>query len=254
MDRSQREEIEPWVERRREPSIAGLRVPDEVDAAQWIHQQVAEGKRLPVAEAEALINALFADVRWSGRPLLPPVAVRDTAYLAGTHAVNVAALSMALADSLQFEEVAVRRVGVAGLLHDIGMTRLPAEIAGKSGQLTPEERELVKRHPVEGARILLAADASLDLAAVVAYEHHLRMDGSGYPHLVYPRSAHYVSRLVQLCDVFVALASPRPYRAAWPLEIILSFLSERAGFEFHPTLSGALTELVQQFVTRNAAA
>jgi putative two-component system response regulator len=80
------------------------------------------------------------------------------------------------------------------------------------------------------------------------------MDGSGYPHLHYPRSAHYVSRLVQVCDVFSALRSARPYRPEWPLDIILSFLAERSGFEFHPALVTSLTGLIDQYLMANAAA
>jgi HD-GYP domain-containing protein (c-di-GMP phosphodiesterase class II) len=230
------------------------RTPEEVEAVLWIHAQVAAGRRLPVLEADVVVDLVFAERRWGGRPLIPLVPVQDMSEFLAVQAVNVASLSMALAESLQFEDAAVRRVGVAALLHDIGMVKLAPAILAKPGQISPDERAEVLRHPVEGARILLAADAALDLAAVVAYEHHLRMDGSGYPHLAYPRSAHYVSRLVQLCDVFCGLYSPRPYRVAWPLDIILSFLAERAGFEFHPTLTGALTSLVQLHVALHAAA
>jgi HD-GYP domain-containing protein (c-di-GMP phosphodiesterase class II) len=233
---------------------ADWRTPEEVEAVAWIHAQVAAGRRLPVLEAEAVVDLVFAERRWGGRPLIPLVPVQDMSSFLAVQAVNVSSLAMALAESLQFEDPAVRRVGVAALLHDIGMVRLAPSILSKPGQISPEERAEVVRHPIEGARILLAADASLDLAAVVAYEHHLRMDGSGYPHLSYPRSAHYVSRLIQLCDVFCGLYSPRPYRVAWPLDIILSFLAERAGFEFHPTLTVALTSLVQQHVSLHAAA
>jgi HD-GYP domain-containing protein (c-di-GMP phosphodiesterase class II) len=227
---------------------------EEVEAVAWIQSEVAAGRRLPLLEAEIVVDTLFTELRWGGKPPLPLVPVHDVAAFLAVQAVNVSGLAMALAHALQFEHAAVRRVGLAGLLHDIGMTRLSPGILGKPGLITPEERAEVVRHPIEGARILLATDVSLDLAAVVAYEHHLRMDGSGYPRLDYPRSAHYVSRLVQLCDVFCGLYSPRPYRVAWPLEIIVSFLAERAGFEFHPTIASALSALVQQGAADRAAA
>lgn len=219
---------------------------DEVEAVAWLQGEVAESRRLPLLEAELVIHSLFTEQRRGGKLPLPLIEVRRTSDFLAVHAVNVASVSMFLAEALEFEPAAVRRVGLAALLHDIGMVRLPREIVEKEGQVTAAEREKVKLHPILGARILLAADASLDLAATVAYEHHLRMDGSGYPQLLYPRSAHYVSRLVQLCDVFCGLHSERPYRKAWPLDIIISFFTERRGFEFHPTLTAALTTLLQQ--------
>src|SRR5690606_31694444 len=148
---------------------------------------------------------------------------------------------------VQFDAAAVRRIGLAALLYDVGMLRLPANLIDKQAQLTDAEREELKRHPIEGARIILAADAFLDLPAIVAYEHHIRTDGSGYPTLRYRRPTHYVTRLVQLCDIYNALRSPRPFRPAWPAEIVCSFLSERAGFEYHPALATALIAMMRRY-------
>ena len=227
---------------------------EEVGATRWILDEVAKGRAIPLIEGEAVVNSIFAEQKWAARPLLPLVPVRHPAEFVPVHAVNTAAMSMALAHSLRFDDASIRRIGLAALCHDVGMIRLSPELLQKGGQITPEERERVMRHPVEGARFLFASDPSLDLAAVVAYEHHLGTDGSGYPKLIYPRTAHYVSRLVQVCSVFCALSSARPYRPAWPHEVILSYLSERSGFEFHPSLANSLTSMIQQFMLANAAA
>ena len=106
---------------------------------------------------------------------------------------------------------------MAGLLHDIGKVRIPLEILTKPGRLTDEEMALImNEHPVDGARIIMHSHDELDLAAVVAYEHHIMLDGGGYPRLRYPRAATLASRLVHVCDVFDALSTNRPYREAWP--------------------------------------
>jgi putative two-component system response regulator len=110
----------------------------------------------------------------------------------------------------------------------------------------------VKQHPVLGARLILSSDALLDLAAVVAYEHHIKTDGSGYPTFLYRRPTHYITRLIQLCDIYNALRSARPFRPPWPAEIVSSFLNERAGFEFHPGLASALTAMMRRFESRGA--
>jgi HD-GYP domain-containing protein (c-di-GMP phosphodiesterase class II) len=104
----------------------------------------------------------------------------------------------------------------------------------------------VKQHPLVGAKIIVESDASLELAAVVAYEHHLRADGSGYPELQYQRKPHFASQLIQLCDVYHALSSPRPFRQAFPADLAFSFLNERSGFEFDPTLSARLISLIKK--------
>lgn len=218
----------------------------ELEAIRWIQDEVRAGRPLPAAEVHTTAASLHLSMRRDGRLTMPLVPVGGMADYLAVHALNVALLAMALAEYVDFDSDATRRVGAAALLHDIGMTRLPMELIAKPGQISAVERDRIKEHPAEGARIILAADPSLELAATVAYEHHLKVDGSGYPRLTYPRPAHYVSRLVQLCDIYHALRSPRPFRQPWPRDIIHSFLNERAGFEFHPALAAALTRMTQQ--------
>jgi HD-GYP domain-containing protein (c-di-GMP phosphodiesterase class II) len=219
---------------------------EDIETMQWILDEVRAERPLPVVEAQVVVASLFIEQHATAALTIPLTTVRDPRSYHAVHALNVSMLAMAMGDELQFDTPAIRRIGLAALLHDIGMTRVPVEVIGKQGQITVEERERVKLHPVAGARILLAAGAAMGLPAAVAHEHHLKMDGSGYPSVTFPRSPHYVSRLVQVCDVFDALNCARPYRPAWPTQIILSYLNERAGFEFHPAFTAALTALIQR--------
>ncbi len=218
----------------------------ELDLVRWIHAEVREGRPLPTVETYAAVAGIHVALRPGNRLTLPLVPLPDMGDYLAVHALNVAMLAMALAETVDFDTDAIRRVGAAALLHDIGMIRLPPELLEKSGQISTADRDRVKEHPLEGARIILQSDPSFELAAVVAYEQHMKVDGSGYPKPIYPRPAHYVSRLVQLCDVYHALRTPRPFRQPWPREIIYSFINERAGFEFHPALAAALTQMTQQ--------
>src|SRR3989475_4475564 len=95
--------------------------------------------------------------------------------------MNVAVLAMALAESRGLSPRDVRAFGVAGLLHDIGKVKIPLDVLTKPGRFTDTERALMNGHPAEGARIILRAEEDLDLAAVVAYEHHIMLNGDGYP-------------------------------------------------------------------------
>ncbi len=94
----------------------------------------------------------------------------------------------------------------------------------------------MNQHPVDGARIILQSDEELDLAATVAYEHHIMINGGGYPAMHYKRECAQASRLVHVCDVFDALSTRRPYRDAWPFEKTMGYLEDRSGVEFDPDI------------------
>jgi len=159
-------------------------------------------------------------------------------------------LSMALGEFLGVGPGMTRALGFAGLLHDLGKVRIPRDILNKPGKLTPEERQVIEAHPVEGARMLLAGREPMEHAAVVAYEHHLMLDGGGYPRLHYPRAAQYPSRIVHVCDVYDALRTRRPYRDAWESARVLDYIAERAGSEFDPTIATGFAAMMREYDLR----
>jgi len=92
----------------------------------------------------------------------------------------------------------------------------------------------------------MQSDEDLDLAAVVAYEHHIMLNGGGYPAMHYSRGCTLASRLVHVCDVYDALRTRRPYREAWSSEKTVAYLEERAGLEFDPDLVAAFIRMLRQ--------
>jgi HD-GYP domain-containing protein (c-di-GMP phosphodiesterase class II) len=103
----------------------------------------------------------------------------------------------------------------------------------------------MNRHPSDGARIILdSSDADLDLAAIIAYEHHIWYDGRGYPDIGRRRSCHPASDLLHVCDVYDALATNRPYRSAWTTARILRLIEENTGTEFAPAASRAFLSMM----------
>jgi putative nucleotidyltransferase with HDIG domain len=184
--------------------------------------------------------------------VLPLLRLKEFDQYTTTHALNVAVLTMALAESIGMGAPAVRSLGLAGLLHDLGKIKIPQEILNKPGKLTSLERAVVESHPADGARMILEGDEPLDLAATVAYEHHLCMDGRGYPTLHYPRQAHHASRLVHVCDVYDALRTRRPYRDAWTSAEALEYITKRAGSEFDPEAVSAFVSMMQRWDERIA--
>jgi len=137
--------------------------------------------------------------------------------------------------------------GLAGLLHDVGMVRVPQDILMKPGKLTEDEMGRVRTHPAEGVRIIMKAEEHLDLAVAAAYEHHIRVDGGGYPARTSRTKAHQASNLVHVCDVFDALRSDRPYREAFTSQEALKEIEEGAGTEFDAGLVSAFLRMVGQW-------
>ena len=219
---------------------------EELETVFWLQQEVREGRQLPVTEADAVTHSLYVAMQRDGPRALPQLPLHDMSEYVAVHAINVSLLAMALGEFISLDDTAVRELGMAALLHDVGMALIPVAMLEKAEQLSPDERERIKRHPVDGARIIIEADAALDLAAVVAFEHHINPQGTGYPALAYPRTTHVASRLVLLCDTYHAMRSPRPYRKAWPADMTISFVRERAGFDFDAELAGSLVQMVAQ--------
>jgi HD-GYP domain-containing protein (c-di-GMP phosphodiesterase class II) len=146
----------------------------------------------------------------------------------------------------------VRGFGVAGLLHDLGKVRIPKEVLTKPGKLTDEEWTIMRRHPVDGAKIIYESDRQLDLAATVAYEHHIMLNGGGYPERHFSRECHKASKIVHICDVYDALRTNRPYRPAWEAEKVLTHMLKGAGDDFDPDIVNAFTTMMRQWEKRVA--
>jgi putative nucleotidyltransferase with HDIG domain len=225
---------------------------EEVETIRWLHDEVQKRDTLPLAEAEAVVRSLSVAMHGDRQMMLPLLQLKQFDQYTTTHSLNVAVLSMALAEYLGLAAADVRAFGIAGLLHDLGKVKIPIEVLTKAGKLTPDERVLMSRHPVEGARLILESEQELDLAAVVAYEHHIMLNGLGYPQVRFRRKCHEASNLVHVCDVYDALRTTRPYREAWPVERVLPYLEGRAGLEFDPSYVNAFITMMRRWESQVA--
>jgi HD-GYP domain-containing protein (c-di-GMP phosphodiesterase class II) len=225
---------------------------EEVQAVDWLHGELRDGKGLPLVEAETVVQSLALAMRGDQDHLIPLLRLKGFDQYTTTHAMNVSVLAMALGEYLELGEREIRAFGIAGLLHDLGKITVPQEILNKTGRLTDTERALMNRHPAEGARIILETEQNLDLAAVVAYEHHIKLNGEGYPSMRHPRRCHQASDLVHVCDVFDALRTHRPYREAWETERVLQYIERGAGREFDPDLALPFVRMMRAWEARVA--
>ncbi len=225
---------------------------EEREAVEWLHREIQSGAKLPLVEADAVVRSLSIAMHAEQAMVLPLLQLKEFDQYTTTHSMNVAVLAMALAEFLELGGASVRALGVAGLLHDLGKVCIPREILIKPGKLTDRERSVIREHPVVGARMLLACPDPMELAAVVAYEHHIMLDGGGYPTLHDARGAQYASRLVHICDVYDALRTNRPYRAAWESEQALAYLEGKAGVEFDPAIARSFIAMMRKWDHRVA--
>ncbi|HEX8558219.1 MAG TPA: HD domain-containing phosphohydrolase [Pyrinomonadaceae bacterium] len=124
-------------------------------------------------------------------------------------------------------------LSMGAVVHDVGKVYLPGEVLHKAGTLTAEEWEAVKRHPLDGARMLLGVAAAEGVRRVVA-EHHERWDGRGYPAGLRGEEIDFNARVVAVADAFDAMTSERPYRRAAGYEAAAAELERCAGTQFDP--------------------
>jgi putative nucleotidyltransferase with HDIG domain len=219
----------------------------EAETVRWLHQQVQDTSTLHLGEAEAVVRSLSVAMHGDRSLMIPLMKLREFDQYTTTHALNVSVLAMALAEYLGLGPKDIRAFGVSGLLHDIGKTRIPYDILTKPGKLEPHERAIMNNHTIDGARIIIETEEHLDLAAVVAYEHHIMIDGGGYPTMKYRRDCHYASKVVHVCDVYDALRTHRPYRAAWEAERVTSYIREKGGTEFDGEIANAFVTMMTKW-------
>nr|MBP7605217.1 HD domain-containing protein [Spirochaetota bacterium] len=164
------------------------------------------------------------------------VETRDP-YTAG-HQRRVTDLARAIAGELGLSDDEIDGIRMAGVIHDLGKISIPAEILSKPGRLSPIEFELIKTHPRTGYEILKNIDFPWPVAQIV-FQHHEKMDGSGYPLGASGSDILIESRVLAVADVVEAIASHRPYRAALGIEKSLEEIVKFRGIHFDPAVVDA---------------
>jgi len=155
----------------------------------------------------------------------------------GNHVKRVAAYSKILALQCGLDEQEAIRLAQASPMHDIGKVGIPDAILNKPGRLNLQETKIMQTHAQKGYDILKNSKRELlKTAAIVAYEHHEKWDGSGYPRGLVAEEIHIFGRITAIADVFDALGSDRVYKKAWSDEKILAFFKEERGRHFDPRL------------------
>ena len=194
--------------------------------------------------ARSMIDGLAQAVAQNRTALLALTTLKNYDNYTFTHMVNVSILTMGQARGLGIDGSLLREFGLAALMHDIGKVRTPLDILNKPDKLTDEEFVIMKRHVVDGAEILRMTPDVPALAPVVAFEHHLRVDASGYPAGVKRSSLNIGTMLCSIADVYDAMRSQRHYQKAFPTDRILAVLKRNDGTQFDQHLVRRFVQLI----------
>ncbi|MFV8826172.1 HD-GYP domain-containing protein [Alkalihalobacterium sp. APHAB7] len=164
------------------------------------------------------------------------------------HAVFVGILSALIAKSLHFSKAEWIQVGIAGLMSDAGMSKLPNQLITKNGPLLQIEYEEIKKHPITSYNMLKGLKGVTDAVLLAVLQHHEREDGSGYPMGVQAKKIHAFSQMVAVADVYHAMVSERYYRTKQsPFKVIEALNQEQFG-KFQPSVIQALTKELLRYL------
>jgi HD-GYP domain-containing protein (c-di-GMP phosphodiesterase class II) len=199
-----------------------------------IQRDISAHGRIDMTAVDEIVGHLISDVRKGGKL---PVYIKEESDELHVHSVRVAILSILQGEYLGLGNALLYDIGLSALLHDIGKTLLPQSLLDKQDSLNEAEWTVMKNHPVYGAALLASLNSIPEIAIIVAYEHHRKYDGTGYPEAGrILRNQHVISQIVAIADFYCAMSTRLPHRKPVSNNAILGLLIETAGTQFNPLL------------------
>ncbi|NCN72296.1 MAG: HD-GYP domain-containing protein, partial [Betaproteobacteria bacterium] len=204
-------------------------------------EEVRMGKAVDVGGAQELVEEISDSISRNPGAIISLARLKTADDYTYMHSVAVCAMMVALAKQLGLDEPETRSVGMAGLLHDLGKVAMPTEVLNKPGKLTDAEFDIMKTHPTEGYKMLMASPNVDPVALDVVLHHHEKIDGSGYPERLVGDQISLHSKMGAVCDVYDAITSNRPYKSGWDPAESLRRMAEWKG-HFDPKVFQAFVK------------
>lgn len=214
-----------------------------------LYEAIKRKERLKPSGIATTVAELVKAFQREGESLLVLAALREKDEYTFTHAANVCILALAQAMALGISGQLLNDIGIAAMLHDVGKMFIPDSILTKPERLTDDEFIQMKRHPVLGARYLAEAAGVPRLAAIVAFEHHMRFDFSGYPAVPAGWKQTVASQMTAIADCFDAMRTRRSYQEPREVGQISAALMQGSGTEFNPLLVKNMLQLLTRLKT-----
>ncbi|MCI0668674.1 MAG: HD-GYP domain-containing protein [Methylococcaceae bacterium] len=194
------------------------------------------GKAIDTGSAKSLVKECVDTIIANPNTLLLLTRIRNKDEYTSQHSLNVCILSIVLGRFLGIPVAKLEELGLCGLLHDMGKIKVPNEILNKEGRLTPEEYEIMKSHATLGRDILMTARDIPPSAVDVAYSHHEKLNGSGYPRGRNSESITPFTKIVSIVDTYDAITSDRVYQNGRSHLNALNILMKSSGTHFPSSL------------------
>ncbi len=192
-------------------------------------------------QAKETVNECVNSVLRNSDALMWLSKIRSQDEYTSEHCLNVCILAIAFGRQLGYTEEELHDIGICGLLHDVGKMRVPPEVLNKPGKLTPQEFKQIQRHTVYGRNLLMSAGSGAAQAVDVAWAHHERLDGSGYPRGLKDSNISRYARIIAIVDAFDAMTADRCYGRAMTSTEALKNIYRARGTQFDG-------ELAEQFL------
>jgi len=209
------------------------------EANQIIHnimRDVRLGEQVRLEQVEPVVEKLTDSILRNGNALLSLCLVKNKDDYTFQHSVSVCALHVSFCRAVGMDAETIRLAGIGGLLHDIGKVKVPGEILNKPGRLEEDEFAVMKSHVTESKKILDRTAGISETSIQVAFEHHERHDGSGYPRGLKGEAISKMGKMAAICDVYDAITSDRVYHKGMAPHEALRKIFEWSKFHFDPAL------------------
>lgn len=212
-----------------------------------LYQEAKESRFLNLASVVQSVENIVTEILQNRNALLNLTEVRAYDTYTFAHSVNVCVLSVLAGITLNYNRYRLYNLGIGALLHDIGKTRVNLEILQKQGRLSENEFETIKTHSQEGFNILRNFPELSLLSAHVAWQHHERLDGSGYPRGLQGKEIHPFAMIVAIADVLDAMTSERVYSRACHVHEAIDFITSQSGILFDPLIINSFMENIAPY-------
>jgi|Deesub1362A_J573_1020465.scaffolds.fasta_scaffold00038_44 HD-GYP domain-containing protein (c-di-GMP phosphodiesterase class II) len=211
-----------------------------VSFSKGVMKKLRAGEKVNIRRAKRIVESMVDLLLQQEDLLLGMTAIKNYDDYTFHHSVNVSILSIALGQRLGLSKRALMELGMVALFHDIGKTEIPPEVLNKPSNFTDEEWRIVRRHPFWGVKAVFkmkGVDATTIRAAIVAYEHHIHHDKTGYPRVRRLSDLDLFSRIVSIADQYDGMTSSRVYaRVPMSPDRALSLMMKRTGSQLDPLL------------------
>jgi len=222
--------VEEWQKMLQPKHIYGA----SIEATKLIYNTVQTGKTIPLDLVSKMAKNITTMVAKDTFVSIALTNLRDYDDYVFTHSTNVAILSVALATNILNNATLLHRFAQAAILHDIGQALIPPEILNKPDKLSDKETKIMQQHPLLGAKLLEQQDQVDKLAVLIAAEHQMKYDLSGYPKIEGITQLHPLSLIVNIISTYDAITSKRIYKNPLPADKALSVMMRLIGCDFQP--------------------